>query len=92
MNKTLLNYIIDAGLAVTFLSVSLTGILKFPRLLPALGIQHRSLPMYQISAIHDWSGIIMAALVLIHLALHWNWRVCMTKSFLKKGKEKKCER
>ena len=32
--------------------------------------------------IHKWSGVALAALVLIHVALHWNWFVYMTKQYL----------
>jgi TRAP-type uncharacterized transport system fused permease subunit len=75
MNRAKLNYIVDVGLAISFAIVAVTGILKFP----ALGGRMRDyVPL------HDWSGIIMAVLVLIHLVLHWNWIVAMTKSFFKK--------
>ena len=32
--------------------------------------------------IHKWSGVALAALVLIHVALHWNWFAYMTKQYL----------
>jgi cytochrome b subunit of formate dehydrogenase len=32
--------------------------------------------------IHKWSGVALAALVLIHVALHWNWLVYMTGQYL----------
>ena len=32
--------------------------------------------------IHKWSGVALAALVLIHVARHWNWFACMTKQYL----------
>ena len=42
--------------------------------------------MGTISKIHDWSGIIMALLVFIHLAFHWNWIVEKTKHIFFKKK------
>ena len=88
MNRAKLNYFIDLGLAISFFACAITGIIKFPRLLPYLGIDHRTLPMYELSRLHDWSGLVMTFLVVIHLVLHWNWIVSMTKSFFKKEKSK----
>ena len=74
MNKAKLNYFVDLLLAIAFLLVSVTGILKFPG-----WFGHLHLPWRILSKIHDWSGILMALLVLIHLILHWKWIVSMTK-------------
>lgn len=72
-----LNYLIDLGLLVSVLLVFITGILKFP-----------SLPfnreiLYANSAIllllHDWSGIFLGILSIIHVVLHWKWITAMTK-------------
>jgi hypothetical protein len=82
MNKAKLNYFIDLLLAVAFILVAITGILKFPGWFGYL-----QLPWRTLSKIHDWSGITMAVLVLVHLVLHWNWIVSMTKSMFKGKKE-----
>ncbi|MBU0536782.1 MAG: DUF4405 domain-containing protein [Nanoarchaeota archaeon] len=87
MNRNTLNYMIDIGLAITFLISSVTGIIKFKQIFRITGISYSSLPMYEISVLHDWSGIIMALLVLIHIVLHWSWIVCTTKGFFNKGKK-----
>ena len=71
MNKLKLNYFVDIGMAIAFVIVTVTGILK----LPALGGQTEAYMF-----LHDWSGVVLAAFVLLHLILHWNWIVCMTKS------------
>ena len=81
MQRAKLNYIIDVGLLISFLIVFISGVLKLPPALQALGT---SLPYSAITPIHDISGIIMGILVVIHLALHWNWIVSMTKSFFAK--------
>ena len=64
----------------------MTGIWKFGSLLRAIGINpdYANLPMKAMSAWHDWSGVALAVLVLVHLILNWNWIVCTTKSFFKK--------
>ena len=34
--------------------------------------------------IHDWSGLAMAILVLVHLILNWGWIIETTKEYFKK--------
>jgi len=70
MDKTKLIYWTDVGMGISFLVVAITGFLKLdePR---------------NFMFVHDWSGILMSVFVLIHLILHWNWIVCMTKNILK---------
>jgi hypothetical protein len=84
MNKGKLNYWIDFGLLISFLIVTLTGIIKFR----GLGL-YSVLGFSGISTWHDWSGIVMAVLVLVHLVLHWNWIVCETKNIF--SKKEVCE-
>ncbi|MCP4646693.1 MAG: DUF4405 domain-containing protein [bacterium] len=84
MQRATLNYIIDLGLFISFLSVSVTGILKYPGLVQNLGISYRDIPFNVITPLHDASGVVMTVLVLVHLVLHWGWIVGMTKNFFKK--------
>lgn len=86
-NKQLFNYIVDVGLFFSFIIAGLTGILKFPRLLPALGIRYSDLPTRLFTVLHDWAGLIMVVLVIIHLVLHWNWIVVMTKRYFGRKKQ-----
>lgn len=74
VNKAKLNHFVDLLLAIAFLLVAITGILKFPG-----WFGHLRLPWFTLNKIHDWSGIAMAFLVLVHLTLHWRWIVSMTK-------------
>jgi hypothetical protein len=83
MNKVYINYIIDMLLGLAFLSSFITGLMKFPAFHPLLGFPHAN-----ISQLHDWSGLILGILVLIHLILHYKWIVCMTKSIVRR---KKCD-
>lgn len=57
MKKSGLNYIVDVGLVITFIISFTTAIIKFPGFLQKIGVNYTSLPMYDISLIHDWSGI-----------------------------------
>lgn len=85
MEKVWVNYFIDIGLLISGLVVMITGIIKLPEL--------NFLQLYKLinfptmSFVHDWSGVIFTILVIVHLFLHWNWILCMTKKLFQK-KEK----
>ena len=84
MNKTILNYWIDVGLAISFFICFITGLIKWPGLIKIVGVSaYRTLSFSNISMLHDWSGLIMGLLVLIHLALHWSWIVAVSKGIFK---------
>ena len=84
MNKTLLNYWIDVGLAISFFACFITGLIKWPGLVNTIGVSAYNLLSFKnISRLHDISGLIMGLLVLIHLALHWKWIIVVTKNIFK---------
>ena len=81
MDRTRLNYWIDVGLALSFFICFITGLIKWPGLVNIIGVSaYKILHVKNISNLHDWSGLIMGLLVLVHLALHWRWIVSVTKS------------
>jgi cytochrome b subunit of formate dehydrogenase len=82
--KILINYSINCGLLVTFLITAVTGILKFPGFLNLLGISMRKMPMPTITVLHDWGGLAMTLLVLIHIILHMKWIIAVTRGFFKR--------
>ena len=86
MNKNSVKYVIDLGLLLSFLAVTITGIIKFGSFLSLFGISldYSSMPIGTMSRIHDWSGIIMAVLVLIHLISNWDWIMATTKGYFEK--------
>ena len=79
MQRAKLNYIIDAILAILFLIIFVTGILK----LPILKLSE-VIPMQQMTMLHDVGGILFGVFVIIHLILHWSWIKVMTKSIFKR--------
>jgi len=88
MNKAKLNYWVDIGLAISFFICFITGLIKWPGLIKIIGVStYKVLHVRNISVLHDWSGLIMGLLVLIHLALHWKWIVCMTKDIVSRKKK-----
>ena len=89
MNKAKLNYLVDVLLFISFILVSLTGIFKFPKLTRYFLGVYKLIPVKLMTILHDWSGIAMILLVGIHLTLHWNWIVAMTKLIFKNEKTNK---
>ena len=89
MEKNILKYILDVGLGISFLIVALSGIFKLSEFREFLGISlsYQDPLMHLISEFHDWSGVIMAVIVLVHLMLNWDWIVSMTKDFFEKDKD-----
>ena len=88
MNKAKLNYWIDIGLAIAFFICFITGLIKWPGLIKIIGTSaYRALHVRNISMLHDWIGLIMGLLVLIHLTLHWKWIISMTKNMVFRKKK-----
>ena len=94
MKKTQINYIVDILALVSFVVTAITGlVLKF--FLPSGVRQSRlqefwGIPKGTWTEIHDWFGILFIIFTLIHLVLHWNWIVCMTKNIFTSD-NKECE-
>lgn len=77
------NYWVNVGLVLSFLAVFITGILKL-RI-----IRHMIMLPRWVSTVHDWSGIIMGVLVLVHLIQYRKPFIAMTKKYLGCNKCKK---
>ena len=84
MDNIKLKYLVNIGLLISFLIVFITGLIKFPWLLLKFGVSVKNLPWKEINRLHDWSGIVMGVLVLVHLVQNWNWMVAMTKKMFTK--------
>jgi hypothetical protein len=83
MKKSNLNYAIDVLAFFAIILVGITGVLKFQNFSKILGIH--PLPLW-IHGIHDWAGIVLVFLMLLHIILHWKWLIAMTKNKLKRKK------
>jgi cytochrome b subunit of formate dehydrogenase len=87
MSKTKLNYLLDAVIAFAFVMSALSGIVFL--FAGSGGYQGGRNPSFRTeilgvsrdvwSNLHTWVSLVMIAGVVIHLVLHWNWIVCMTK-------------
>jgi cytochrome b subunit of formate dehydrogenase len=87
MSKTKLNYLLDAVIAFAFILSALSGVVFL--FAGSGGYQGGRNPNFQTevlgisrevwSDLHTWVSLVMIAGVVIHLVLHWNWIVCMTR-------------
>ena len=83
MNKPKINYFVDFLAFVSFFVTSVSGIAKI--FMPSGVRQGRLQEFWGISKgtwseVHDFFGILLVILVLVHIILHWNWVACMTRN------------
>jgi cytochrome b subunit of formate dehydrogenase len=91
MSRTKLNYLLDAVIAFAFILSAMSGVVFL--FAGSGGYQGGRNPDFRTemlgisrevwSDLHTWVSLVMIAGVVIHLVLHWNWIVCMTKRMVK---------
>jgi len=83
------NWLIDAGMLISAIIATLSGIYFLA--LPVGGYQGGRNPYYGIKLVferatwedlHLWTGIIMILAASIHITIHWGWIVSMTKNII----------
>lgn len=88
--QTMNNWLVDSLLIISALLVSISGI--YFLFLPVGGYQGGRNPYYGIRILferhtwgdlHTWTGVLMIAVIAIHLPLHWDWIVNMSKRSFK---------
>ncbi len=82
--RTKVMYCVNVGLFISAAISVITGIVKFPELIRYVSQTGLILPYNTISVAHDWGGIILALLLLVHIALNWRWMVTTTRTLLRK--------
>jgi hypothetical protein len=90
MNKAKLNYLLDVVIGLAFLLSGATGVVFM--LMGSGGYQGGRNPGFATalfginratwSDLHTWISMVMIAGVIVHLALHWKWIVCLTRKML----------
>ena len=103
MSKNRLNFWIDILMFIDMLIISLIGLLIKYVLPPGTGGRHggwgegKALTFIGMSR-HEWGdvhfilAIVLLALLVIHIILHWNWIVYQIKcTFKKKDKQESCD-
>ena len=89
MDKNKIKLLVDIAMAIAFLLVGLTGILKMPQFFGFFSGILSYINFGLMSKIHDWSGVVLVLLILMHLCLNWNWIRSMILCTFRK--QKKCE-
>jgi len=90
MSKLKLNYLLDAVLALAF---ALSGVTGLAFLLmgeggyqggrnPGFATALLGLSRQTWSDLHTLGSLVMIAGIVVHVALHWKWIVCVTKKLL----------
>ena len=81
MNRSSLNFLIDAAAFVVFLFLTTTGILTRYVLPPGSGRWATlwGLDRHGWGDVHFWLAVALLAILALHLALHWRWVVCMVR-------------
>ncbi|MFH1394027.1 MAG: DUF4405 domain-containing protein [Candidatus Micrarchaeota archaeon] len=78
-------YLINVSLGIAFLLVFITGIIKIPGLIRAVGLSYDAVPILAINTVHDWSGVAFGILAIIHIFVHRAWFIASTKTLTKKN-------
>jgi len=85
------NLVLDTVILVLFLVVLVSGLLLWT-VYPSGGIRagrgHNTsvsetvvlgLDKHTMVTLHDWSGLIVGLLALVHLVFHWRWIMCQSR-------------
>ena len=67
MKKRTITHLTSFILLIVTIICIISGIIKWPGFINALGLTYRDLPMAQITGVHDWTGILMILLMVLHL-------------------------
>ena len=79
--RTLNRYVIGMGILASFIACFVTGIIKVPSLYALFGMTYKTPFIVQMTLIHDWTGVILGGLALIHIVLHRKWILLMTRRY-----------
>jgi hypothetical protein len=87
MNRTIINFIVDAAAFAAFLCLAATGVLIHYVLPPGSG--HFStlwgMDRHQWGEIHFWIAATLTGMLALHLFLHWRWVVCTIQGRPREG-------
>jgi len=96
MPRWKINYLVDLLLFLNFIFLAVSGLIPW-LFLPRGRYAPRGVSPDLIFSrqdwlqIHRWSALVFLFLVIIHLCLHWDWIVKMTRCLLS-PREKECPR
>jgi hypothetical protein len=84
MKRTVLNLLIDLAAGLAFLGMITTGYLLWFALPPGTNklLSLWGLSRHQWGTVHSYISLVLLGILLIHLALHWQWLLCMVRRHL----------
>ena len=82
LSRAYQNYFLDLTVLITAVLCTITGLIKWPGLVYTLGLSYQSLPMEALTLIHDWTGLLMVAIISLHILMHGKWMAVMTGKIL----------
>jgi hypothetical protein len=82
MNMQVVRYCVDLSMGIVFLICFVTGLFKFTLLMRMLGLTEVVMPLALMSDIHDWSGVLLGIVVVVHVILNRGWILSMTRKML----------
>lgn len=85
-SRRIFRYLVGMGILISFLACFLTGIIKVPDIYKFLGMTYKSPFMVSMTQLHDWSGIVLGVLAILHIVVHRRWFIAMTKKYLNGNK------
>jgi hypothetical protein len=85
MDRNLFLYGTDLAMGIVFACCFVTGAIKLAVLQRVPGLADLVLPSALIASVHDWSGVLLGALVLFHLYLNRGWIAAMTRKVRVRG-------
>lgn len=83
MKRKDIHYCIDMAMLLSFILCGISGIIKWPGLVYSVGLDYQSLDIGVITLIHDWSGLVLCILSMVHVMMHRKWLVTMTRRKLR---------
>jgi hypothetical protein len=76
-----LQFFVDIFIFIAFITLITTGLMMSKSVLSTLGIQ-LAMTSRSVKMIHSTASNAAVLLSGVHLALHWNWIVCMAKKYV----------
>jgi hypothetical protein len=80
--RRIFRYLVGIGILISFLVCFLTGVIKVPDIYKLLGMTYKSPVMVSMTQLHDWSGVILGVLAILHIVVHRRWFIAMTKKYI----------
>ncbi len=87
MKRANLNFLVDSAAGLLFLGMVATGFILRFTLPPGT---HRShilwgLTRHEWGTVHTWLSFALVAVILLHVALHWQWIACLIRTRFGRG-------